>query len=266
MSTSSPADSKARLAGRLEGKVAIVTGAGQGVGLGIAAALSKAGAHVVVADFNEEAGGQAAKELAAVGPGASFIRCDVTKRADIEATVAHAIERYGKLDILVNNAQRAPFQPPSFMEHTDEIIDLCFETGYRGSFRFMQAAYEALKQTGGCVINIGSASGLDGQKGMAAYGATKEAIRAMSKTAAREWGPEGIRVNIICPLAKSPGVQQLLEHDPGFEARVTRGQPIPRLGECEEDIGPVAVFLASDDARYITGHTVPADGGACMIR
>ncbi len=255
-----------RLSGRLEGRVAIVTGSAQGVGLGIATALTRAGARCVIADFNEEAGAQVAKELTEIGPGASFIRCDVTRREDIDATVAHATRTYGQLDILVNNAQRAPYQPTPLLDHTDEIIDLCFDTGYRASFHFMQAAYEALKQSGGSIINIGSASGIDGREGMAAYGATKEAIRALSKTAAREWGGDGIRVNIICPLAKSPGVAKLLEHDPGFEARVTKGQPIPRLGECEDDIGPVAVFLASDDARYITGHTVPADGGACMIR
>ncbi len=266
MSIESKDELTRRLSGRLAGKVAIVTGSAQGVGLGIATALTRAGARCVVADFNEEAGEQAAKDLSTIGPGASFVRCDVTKRNDVDATVAHAIDAHGQLDILVNNAQRAPFELPTIMEHTDEIIDLCFDTGYRASFHFMQAAHDELAKTGGCVINIGSAAGLDGQYGQAAYGANKEAIRALSKTAAREWGPEGIRVNIICPLAKSPGVVQLLEHDPGFEARVTKGQPIPRLGECEDDIGPVAVFLASDDARYITGHTVPADGGACMIR
>jgi len=266
MSVSANEELSRRLAGRLEGQVAIVTGAAQGVGLGIASCLAQAGARCVIADFNDEAGQAAAEALSQIGPGASFFHCDVTQRSEIDATVAHALATWGRLDILVNNAQRAPYQPTRLMDHDDEIIDLCFDTGFRATFHFMQASHEALEASGGCVINIGSASGLDGQQGMAAYGANKEAIRALSKTAAREWGPKGIRVNIICPLAKSPGVAQLLDHDPDFEKRVTRGQPIPRLGECEDDIGPVAVFLASDDARYITGHTVPADGGACMIR
>ncbi len=130
----------------------------------------------------------------------------------------------------------------------------------------MQAADPQLKQSRGRIINIGSASGLEGRAGLGAYGAAKEAIRALSKTAAREWGADGINVNIICPLANSPGVAAMLEHNPDFERRITAGQPIGRIGDCESDIGPVAVFLASEDSRYITGHTVPADGGSCMIR
>ncbi len=102
--------------------------------------------------------------------------------------------------------------------------------------------------------------------GQGAYGAGKEAIRALSKTAAREWGPEGIHVNILCPLAKSPGVAAMLEQAPEMEKRMTYGHPIARVGECEEDIGGVAVFLASEDARYVTGQTLMADGGAYMIR
>ena len=102
--------------------------------------------------------------------------------------------------------------------------------------------------------------------GQGAYGAAKEAIRALSKTAAREWGPEGINVNILCPLAKSPGVATLLEQAPEMEKRMTQGHPIARIGECEEDIGGVAVFLASEDAGYVTGHTLPADGGSSMVR
>jgi NAD(P)-dependent dehydrogenase (short-subunit alcohol dehydrogenase family) len=251
---------------RLKGKVAIVTGAGQGVGRGIVLAFAKESARCVVADFNDETGQHVVKEIEALGQQASFVSCDVTKRESVDNAVAHAIETYGALDILVNNAQRAPYRPTPILEHTDEIVDLCFDTGFRGTLYFMQASYPHLKQSRGHIINIGSASGLDGNAGLGAYGAAKEAIRALSKTAAREWGRDGINVNIICPLANSPGVAAMLEHSPDFEARVTAGQPIARIGDCEDDIGPVAVFLASEDSRYVTGHTLPADGGACMVR
>jgi len=194
------------------------------------------------------------------------VGCDVTSRASIDAAVDRTIEVFGQLDILVNNAQRAPLSPTPVMEHTDEIIDLCFDTGFRGSFRFMQAAYPHLKASRGRVINIASGAGLDGLAGQSAYGAAKEAIRALSKSAAREWGRDGINVNIICPLANSPGVATLLELAPEMEKRMTANQPLGRIGDCEEDIGPVAVFLASDDSRYVTGHTLPADGGNSMVR
>ena len=252
--------------GRLEGKVAVVTGAGQGVGRGIARAMAAEGARCVIAEFNEESGNRVAEELLAAGGKALFVHCDVTRRESVDDAVARTLEAFGQLDVVVNNAQRAPLSPTPVMEHTDEIIDLCFETGFRGTFRFMQAAYPPLKASQGNVINIASGAGLEGLEGQAAYGATKEAIRALSKSAAREWGRDGIRVNIICPLAKSPGVASLLEQAPEMERRMTAGQPLGRIGECEEDIGPVAVFLASEDARYVTGHTLPADGGSTMVR
>ena len=254
------------MSGKLEGKVAIITGAGQGVGRGIARAMAKEGARCVVADFNDESGGAVVAELKAMDREALFVHCDVTSRESIDAAVARTLEVFGRIDVLVNNAQRAPLTPTAVVDHTDEIIDLCFETGFRGSFRFMQAAYPHLKVSQGNVINIASGAGLDGLEGQAAYGAAKEAIRALSKSAAREWGRDGINVNIICPLANSPGVASLLEHAPEMEKRMTAGQPLGRIGDCETDIGPVAVFLASEDSRYVTGHTLPADGGSSMIR
>jgi NAD(P)-dependent dehydrogenase (short-subunit alcohol dehydrogenase family) len=254
------------MSGKLEDKVAIITGAGQGVGRGIARAMAKEGARCVVADFNDESGGAVVTELEAMGGEALFVHCDVTSRESIDSAVARTLEAFGQIDVLVNNAQRAPLTPTAVMDHTDEIIDLCFDTGFRGSFRFMQAAYPHLKASRGNIINIASGAGLEGLEGQAAYGAAKEAIRALSKSAAREWGRDGINVNIICPLANSPGVASMLESAPEMERRMTAGQPLGRIGDCEADIGPVAVFLASEDSRYVTGHTLPADGGSSMIR
>jgi NAD(P)-dependent dehydrogenase (short-subunit alcohol dehydrogenase family) len=254
------------MSGRLEDKVAIVTGAGQGVGRGIALAMAREGARCVVADMNEESGRKVVDELKAIGPDTLFTRCDVTRLESIQETVARTIDSFGQLDVLVNNAQRAPLSPTPLLEHTDEIIDLCFETGFRGTLRFMQVAYPHLKASRGNIINLASGAGLDGLAGQAAYGAAKEAIRALSKTAAREWGRDGINVNILCPLANSPGVATLLERAPEMEKRMTANQPLGRIGDCERDIGPVVVFLASEDSRYVTGHTLPADGGNTMVR
>jgi len=254
------------MSGRLAGKVAIVTGAGQGVGRGIALAFAGEGADVVVMDLNAETGSAVVKEIEERGARAHFVSCDVTDRASIDAAVAEAAEVFGGIDVLVNNAQRANPAPVPLMEHDDELIELCFATGYRASLAFMQACYPHLKARRGKVINLGSSAGLDGMAGQAAYGANKEAIRALSKTAAREWGPEGITVNILCPFARSPGVERFLELAPGLEKKLVAGQPLGRIGDCETDIGPVAVFLASDDSRFVTGHTIPADGGGLMLR
>jgi NAD(P)-dependent dehydrogenase (short-subunit alcohol dehydrogenase family) len=254
------------MSGRLAGKVAIVTGAGQGVGRGIALAFADQGADLVVADLNQETGTAVAKEIEGRGARARFVACDVTCRESIVAAVAETVETFGGIDVLVNNAQRANPAPVPLIDHDDELVDLCFATGYRASLYFMQACYPHLKKRRGKVINLGSNAGLDGMAGQAAYGANKEAIRALSKTAAREWGPEGINVNILCPFARSPGVERFLELAPQLEKKLVAGQPLGRIGDCETDIGPVAVFLASDDSRYVTGHTIPADGGGLMIR
>lgn len=254
------------MSGRLEGKVSIVTGAGQGVGRGIALAFAREDATVLVAELNERTGTAVVQEIEGLGQRARFAHCDVTSRASIDAAVVACVETFGGIDVLVNNAQVANPAPVPLMEHTDELVDLCFGTGYRASLHFMQACYPHLKERRGRVINLGSAAGLDGMAGQAAYGANKEAIRALSKTAAREWGPDGINVNVLCPFARSPGVERFLELAPEMEQRLTAGNPIARIGDCERDIGPAAVFLASDDSRYITGHTLPADGGALMLR
>ncbi|MCH2171428.1 SDR family oxidoreductase [Myxococcota bacterium] len=254
------------MSGRLGGRVALVTGAGQGVGRGISLALAREGAAVAVAEINAESGLRTVREIEALGGRAAHFDCNVSQRASVEKVVADCVETFGAVDVLVNNAQRAPASPVLLIDHTDEIIDQCFDTGFRGTFYFMQAVYPHMKGRGGRVINLGSASGYQGNHGQAAYGAAKEAIRALSKTAAREWGEDGILVNVICPLASSPGVEKLLELAPELLETFTTGRPLNRIGDCEQDIGPVAVFLASDDSRYVTGHTIAVDGGGAILR
>ena len=194
------------MSGRLAGKVAIVTGAGQGVGRGISLAFANEGANVVVAERNEKTGNAVAKECEAAGARALFVLCDVTERSSIDLVVSSAVEVFGGIDVLVNNAQVSNPAPVPLMEHDDALVDLCFETGYRATLHFMQACYPHLRERQGRIINLGSNAGLDGMKGQAAYGANKEAIRALSKTAAREWGADGINVNIQNTCSRVPDV------------------------------------------------------------
>ena len=247
--------------GKLTGKVAIVTGGGQGVGLGIAQAFGREGASLVITGRTEDKLRLAASELA--GPVAISVG-DAAARADAERAVRTALESFGRLDILVNNAQSS--KPGTALEDTDdEIIRLTVESGLYGTIHHMQAAFPHMKAHGGSIINLGSREGIMGGAGFGIYAATKEAIRGVSRVAAREWGRWGIRVNVICPAALSPiAITYLAEHPE--QAEMYRGEiSLGRFGDPEQDIGPAAVFLAGDDSRYVTGQTINVDGGQTML-
>lgn len=250
--------------GRLEGKVAIVTGGGQGVGLGIARMFAREGAAVVLTGRDADKIARAAGDLEALGAKAAVAPGTAGVRADAEAAVRKAIESFGKLDILVNNAQTSRPGTP-FIDTDDETIQLTLQSGLVGSIQHMQAAFPHMKDNGGSVINFGSREGIFGGQGFGIYAATKEGIRGMSRVAAREWGPHKIRVNVICPAALSPvAVKYLAEHP--TEAEMYRKEiSLGYFGDPEGDIGPVALFLASDDSRYVTGQTINADGGQMML-
>lgn len=252
------------MTGRLQGKTAIITGAGGGIGKGMALAFVKEGAKVAIVDINEEMGAKAEKELQAYSPESFFIKGDLMDHQNLHKLVEEAVARFGKLDILVNNAHASRQKP--FVETTQEDLDLSFGTGFYPTFYLMQAAYPHLKETKGAVINFSSGAGLTGQVNQGSYAAAKEAIRAISRNAANEWGPDGINVNLISPIANSPGIQQWKEHEPEMFEAMLQKIPMRRLGELEGDIGRVAVFLASEDASYITGQTIMVDGGSIMLR
>lgn len=248
---------------KLKGKVAIITGSASGIGRGIALAMAKEGAHIAVIDINEEKGQETLEELNKLTESMLFIK-DISKQENISMIVQEVVAKFGKLDILVNNAHASRQAP--FVETTMEMIDLSFGTGFYPTFHFMQAAYPELKKTQGKVINFASGAGLDGQPTQASYAAAKEAIRAISRVAANEWGPEGINVNLISPIALTPGVEAWKQSAPDmYEAMINR-IPMRRLGDPEGDIGRTAVFLASDDANYITGQTIMVDGGSIKLR
>lgn len=247
---------------RLDGKKAIVTGAGQGVGRGIALAFAREGASVAVMGRTVSKCDRVVDEIKSFGGTAISIACNVTRREDVDAAVARTVEAFGAIDILVNNVSESrPTRP--LVETTVEDMNVAYTSSVLGTLYFMQASFPYLKQSGhGKVINLGSAAGVLGQTNQTAYAAAKEGVRAMSRVAAREWGRYGITVNVICPMANSPGIERV---EPERMKIMLAGLAIRRIGDCETDIGRTAVFLASADADYVTGQTLNVDGGACIF-
>lgn len=248
---------------RLAGKVGIVTGSASGIGRGIALAMAKEGAHIAIVDVNEEKGKETFADVNQFTEGMLFIK-DITIKENVSGIVEEVVKKFGRLDILVNNAHVSRQAP--FMETTLEHFDLSFGTSFYPTFHFMQAAYPELKKTKGKVINFASGAGLDGQVTQTSYAAAKEAIRGMSRVAANEWGPDGINVNLISPIALTPGVGQWSKSFPDLYEAMLNKIPLRRLGDPEQDIGRTAVFLASKDSDYITGQTFMVDGGSIKLR
>ena len=250
--------------GRLSGKVAIVTGAGQGCGLGIARAFASAGANLVITGRTPEKLAQVKPDLEARG--AKVVTCpgDGSVRANAGRAVQAAIDAFGQLDILVNNALAT--NPGVMVEDiTDDDIKLTFGSGFLGTLYHMQAAFPHLKQRGGSIINFGSKVGIHANPGVGAYAATKEAIRGLSRVTAKEWGRYKIRVNVLNPASLSPGFVDYFKQHPEEEAVHLRDVALGYFGDAEKDIGAAALFLATDDSRYVTGQTINVDGGQVML-
>lgn len=246
---------------RLSGKTAIVTGGVGGIGRGITRAYVKEGASVLAVDINDEAGAALVDEL---GDSVRFLNADISVEANAERIVAAAVDAFGGVDVLVNNAHASRQAP--LLETTQDDLDLSFNTGFYPTFWLMNAAHSQLSERGGTVINFASGAGINGLPTQGAYAAAKEAIRAISRVAANEWARDGINVNVISPLALTEGVEGYIEATPGIEKKLLAGTPMRRFGDPEADIGRVAVFLASDDASYMTGQTLMVDGGSTMLR
>ena len=179
--------------------------------------------------------------------------------------VVSAVERFGKVDALINNAQTFRATAPLSTVGADDF-DVFYESGVKGTLWAMQAVYPHMKAAGwGRIVNFASAAGITGMRGYGAYNASKEAIRALTRTAAREWGRDGIVVNCICPAAASKRGQDSAARDTEAYQQFLREHPIGRQGDPEDDIGPVALFLCSDACRYLTGQTLMVDGGAFLF-
>lgn len=249
---------------KLQDKVAIITGGAGGIGAGMATAYVKEGAKVVIVDLDETAGNKTVKELQTHSPESMFIQADLSDHENLKDIVKQVADKYGQLDILVNNAHAS--RNKVFEEITQEDLDLSFNTGFYPTFYLMQAALPYLKESKGKIINFASGAGINGNFAQGSYAAAKEAIRAITRVAAREFGPHGINVNIISPIANSPGIQAWKEQEPEAYEQMIQSIPMKRLGELEADMGRVAVFLASEDSDYITGQTIMVDGGTLMLR
>lgn len=246
----------------VDGKVIIVTGSGRGVGLGIARHLGRGGAKIVIAEWNPERLDAAVAEMRALGVDVLGVRTDIMSRKEIDAMVAATIGRFGRVDGLVNNAQTfRPMAPMSTV--SDDDLDVFYRSGVGGTLAAMQAVYPAMAAQGwGRIVNFASSMGITGGRGFGAYNASKEAVRALTRTAAREWAADGIVVNCIAPAAADHHGDAAKQSE-GYRTFV-ENCPMGRQGDPETDIGPVAWFLCSDACRYLTGHTFMTDGGAFM--
>lgn len=248
----------------LKDKIAVVTGAGQGVGQGIALALADAGAKVAVLGRTLATLEATCNEIHHRGGEAAPYVCDVTDPEHIEDAIQEIIDEFGGIDILVNNAQIVPLG--SILEVDEETFILGLDSGPLACFRFMRACYPFLRDDG-CIINLASSAAMrNDSSGYGAYAAAKEAIRALSRAAACEWGRDNIRVNCILPLANSPGMEYWMGLGGPDVEEFIDSIPLGRVGDCENDIGKVVCFLCSPEGSYITGHSLPIDGGQALLR
>ncbi len=250
--------------GFLDGKIALVTGAGQGVGQGIAYALAAEGARLAVAGRTLDKLEASCAEIRRRGGEAEPFLCDVTEKDQIDRLVASVVERFGGLQILVNNAQLVPLGP--VLGITDEAFLDGVVSGPLASLRLMRACYPYLKGDG-VVINLGTAASLrQDMAGYGAYAAVKEATRSLTRAAACEWGLDGIRVNCIIPLAMSKGMEGWIAARPEEAAAFIATIPMRRAGDCESDIGRAVAQICGPSFGFVTGQTIALDGGQAFLR
>jgi NAD(P)-dependent dehydrogenase (short-subunit alcohol dehydrogenase family) len=252
------------MTGTLDAKRAIVTGGGQGIGRGIALALAREGAAVSLIGRTEAKLTAVAEEIRAQGGCALALAGDVTRPDDIGRCVARTVHELGGIDILVNNAQITALGP--VLGVTDEAFSSCWESGPLAVFRLMRACHPHLRP-GSVIVNLGSSTSVNPQPaGRGVYAAAKAATQTLTRAAAAEWGPEGIRVITVLPAAASPASEAWQKANPGEYARSMASIPLRRLGDPVEEIGPAVAFLCSPAAGYITGTTIAVDGGQAYLR
>jgi len=247
---------------RLKDRIALITGAGRGIGRDIALAYAKEGAHVVVAEVDPATAQSTADEISKAGPKAIFVPADVSKPVDVALAVELAMKEFGRIDILVNNAMKVV--PGRLEELPVEAWDTTMNIGLRGAFMMSQAcAKHMIAQKAGCIINIASIAGLFPYNQVGSYSVVKAGLIMLTKLQALEWAPHGIRANAITPgYIRTPGTEAMYA-DPAIMQGRIRTVPMGRVGTGEDITGP-AVFLASDEAQYTTGSVLGADGGQAV--
>ena len=251
--------------GLIEGKVAIVTGGGQGLGEGVCKRFAKEGASVVVLGRTFSKVERVANEITEAGGIAIPVLCDISKRDSVDEAVKMVVDKFGKIDILVNNAMVQRLVP--FEQSTAEDLMAAYESSVLGTYNMMMACFPYLKETSGKVVNFGSAAGTEGRPNQVTYAASKEAVRGLSKAFACEWGVHGINVNVVCPTGSSPAWEI-------YKDKLTKEQLdhtfaqflIKRMGDPETDIANIVVFLSWYMSDYMIGRTLFADGGRACFR
>jgi NAD(P)-dependent dehydrogenase (short-subunit alcohol dehydrogenase family) len=248
----------------LAGRRALVTGAGQGVGRGIARSLALEGASLALMGRTESKLATVATELEGLGAKVVVVAGDVTEPSDIDRCVAGAVSGLGGLDILVNNAQQTALG--SLLEVSDDELQTCWESGTLATFRLMKACHEHLRGHG-VIINLGSSTTANPMPtGRGAYSAVKAATQTLSRVAGVEWGADGIRVIAVLPAAMTPAAQAYADAMPEQFERSLDTIPLHRLGDPVNDIGRAVAFLCSDAAGYITATSIALDGGQAFLR
>jgi NAD(P)-dependent dehydrogenase (short-subunit alcohol dehydrogenase family) len=248
------------MAGRVDGKVALITGAGSGIGRATALVFAKEGAKVVVADIVVAGGEETVRMIKGAGGEAIFVKTDVTRAAEVEALVKKTVETYGRLDCAFNNAGIEGEMAPT-ADCTEENWDRVVNIDLKGVWLCMKYEIpQMLQQRGGAIVNTASVAGLVGFQGIPAYVASKHGVNGLTKTAALEYAKSGIRVNSVCPgVIHTPMIERFFSTNPQVSEAMSALEPVGRLGKPEE-IGEAVLWLCSDAASFVTGLPMAVDG------